>query len=93
MEIMDWVAILGALAWSPHLLKTIQNYFKKPVVQLITQKNPEIGFTTLGPILNWQIAFIVEGNGKIALFANSSYINTTTPLVVGAAIEVPQKTP
>lgn len=56
---IDWAAIIGALAWLPHLLKLAQDYFARPEVRLITAARPEIGFTTLGPIFNIRVAFVV----------------------------------
>lgn len=60
MKVLDWVAILGALAWLPHFIKYAQEYFSKPKLRLITGVAPEVGFTTFGPILNLRMAFVVE---------------------------------
>lgn len=65
MKIIDWVAILGALAWSPHLISLIRSYLVKPEVRIITQKNAEIGFTTYGPIFNLRIAFSVKNHDLV----------------------------
>ncbi|MCY9856027.1 hypothetical protein [Vibrio mediterranei] len=60
MNFIDGIAILGALAWTPHLISLIKNYFTKPKVSIITSRSAELGFTSLGPILNLHLAFSVE---------------------------------
>ncbi|WED27189.1 hypothetical protein L3V77_02840 [Vibrio sp. DW001] len=60
MKALDWVAILGALAWTPHLFSFLKSYFTKPEVRVITAKAPEIGFSTLGTIFNMRVAFAVK---------------------------------
>lgn len=60
MTFIDGIAILGALAWTPHLITLTKNYFTKPKVSIITSRSAELGFTTLGPILNLHLAFSVE---------------------------------
>lgn len=65
MEIIDWVAILGALAWTPHLFSTIKRAITKPMVRVITNRNGEIGFTTFGAIFNMRIAFSVENRDMV----------------------------
>ena len=65
MKIIDWVAILGAMAWLPHLILFLKSYLTKPEVRIITQKSTEIGFTTLGPIFNMRIAFSVKNHDLV----------------------------
>ncbi|MCQ3829150.1 hypothetical protein HXX02_06810 [Microbulbifer elongatus] len=65
MKIIDLVAILGALAWSPHLISLIRSYLTKPEVRIITQKIAEIGFTTHGPIFNVRVAFAVKNHDLV----------------------------
>lgn len=60
MNIFEGVAILGALAWVPHLIKLLKEVLTRPVVRIITQRTAEIGYTSLGPILNLRIAFSVR---------------------------------
>ena len=62
MKIIDLVAILGAMAWLPHLISFIKNYFTKPEVRIIAEKTPELGFTTAGPIFNVRVAFSVKNH-------------------------------
>ena len=65
LKIIDWVAILGALAWLPHLVAITRSYITKPEIRIITQKIAEIGFTTYGPIFNMRIAFSVENHDAV----------------------------
>lgn len=60
MKPIDFVAIIGALAWLPHLIKIIKGYITKPEIRIITQKTAEVGFTTFGPIFNTRVAFSVK---------------------------------
>ena len=59
MTIIDGIAILGALAWLPHLIKMIRDVITRPAVRIIAQRTVEIGYNTLGPILNLRVAFSV----------------------------------
>ncbi len=60
MEIIDWVAILGALAWTPYLISMIRNWLTKPEIRVITPRYVTVGFTTLGSIFNLHLAFSVK---------------------------------
>lgn len=60
MTVLDWVAILGALAWLPHLIRYGHNALSRPKLRIITAVAPELGFTTYGAILNLRLAFVVE---------------------------------
>lgn len=60
MKILDWVAVLGALAWLPHLITFLKSFLIKPEVRIIAGKSPEIGFTSFGPIFNIRIALSVK---------------------------------
>ena len=60
MNLIDWLAILGALAWTPHLLNLLRDWLTKSKVRVITQREVELGFTTYGPIFNIRLAFSVE---------------------------------
>lgn len=60
---MSWyeaAAILGALAWIPYLVKLIKDLTTIPEVRIIVEHTAEIGYTSLGPILNLRIAFAVR---------------------------------
>lgn len=54
------LAILGALAWLPHLISLIRNSMVKPNLTIISHKELEVGYTTFGPILNISLAFLAE---------------------------------
>ena len=60
MKLIDWIAILGALAWTPHLIDVLKYFFLNSKVRIITQKSVEIGFTTFGSIFNLRLALAVE---------------------------------
>jgi hypothetical protein len=60
VELIDWIAVFGALAWTPHLLSIFKQWITKSKIRVITHRNAEIGFTTHGPIFNIRIAFSVE---------------------------------
>lgn len=60
MQLIDWIAILGALAWMPHLIGAFKNLLLTSKIRIVTQKSVEIGFTSLGSIFNLRIAFAVE---------------------------------
>ena len=59
------LAILGASAWLPQLVVFISKKFSKPKLTIIPDKDVEIGFTSLGPIFNIQIAFLAEKKKQI----------------------------
>lgn len=65
MKSIEWIAIVGALAWLPHLISVIKNYFTESEVRIITQKIAEIGFTTFGPIFNMRVAFSVKNRDLV----------------------------
>jgi hypothetical protein len=65
MTVLDWVAIIGALAWTPHLFILIKNWITKPEVRVITQRSVQLGFTTFGSIFNLRIAFAVKNKDVV----------------------------
>lgn len=60
MDFVEVAAVLGALAWTPHLISAVRNHFVRAKIRVITAKSVEIGFTSYGPILNLRLAFDVE---------------------------------
>jgi len=60
MDFYDFLAVLGALAWLVPLISWIRNLLLKPKLSIISHKELEIGYTTLVPILNINLAFSVE---------------------------------
>ena len=62
MEFIDLIAILGALAWLPHLISLARYWFTRPEVTIITPKSAQLGFTNFGPIFNVPIAFAVKNH-------------------------------
>jgi hypothetical protein len=59
MTFFDVVALVGALAWLPHLISLFRELVSIAKIRVITQQTTEIGFTTLGPIFNIRLAFAV----------------------------------
>ena len=74
MEPMGWVAIIGAAAWMPQIITWLYRFFSKPKITLYPHCNPQIGYTTLGPIFNIDLALLSE---KKAVVLNNFYINIT----------------
>jgi len=60
IDFFDFVAILGALAWIPPIIIWIKNSFLKPKIKILNGNELEIGFNTLGPIMNLQLAFLSD---------------------------------
>lgn len=65
MNLTDWAAIVGALAWLPPIFGGIRAWLRRPKLQVFTQPAPEIGFTTKGPILNMKLAFAVTNRDLV----------------------------
>ena len=59
MTFTDLAAIVGALAWLPPIFIAARSWITKPQIRVITQPSPEIGFTTMGAILNLRVALTV----------------------------------
>lgn len=60
MTVLDWAAVLGALAWTPHLASWIASWISKSQIRVVTSRTAEIGFTTYGPRFNLRLAFSVS---------------------------------
>jgi len=65
MTIIDWVAVVGALAWTPPVFKYVKDVMTKPEVRIIAQPSTEIGFTTVGSIFNLRIALTVKNHDVV----------------------------
>jgi hypothetical protein len=59
VTLTDIAAIVGALAWLPPIFIAVRNWMTRPQIRVITQPSPEIGFTSVGTILNLRIALTV----------------------------------
>lgn len=57
-DLINILAILGALAWLPHVIIWLRNWLVKPSIEIISDNEIEIGYTTYGPILNIHLAFL-----------------------------------
>lgn len=56
---------IGAAAWLPQIAKWAYKFFSKTEIVIIPDKNPEIGFTTFGPIFN--IRLVISSNSSDVL--------------------------
>ncbi len=65
MKPFEIAAILGALAWIPFVWTSLKNWWSKPEVRVITSRNVEIGFTTLGSIFNLHLAFSTKNKDLV----------------------------
>ena len=65
MTIMDWVAVIGALAWTPPLFKYVKDILTIPEVRIIAQPSAEVGFTYLGSIFNLRMALTVKNRDVV----------------------------
>ena len=53
-------AYIGAAAWLPQILFLIYRWLREPVLTIVPERAPEIGFTSNGAICNLRLAFIAE---------------------------------
>lgn len=60
MDVMGWVAIIGAAAWTPHIIEWVYRFFARPKITVYPHKNPQIGYTFFGPIINIDLALLSE---------------------------------
>lgn len=60
LNIIEWLAFIGAFAWLPPIFQWIKNYLKKPKLTIVSGKYFDVGFTTFGPIINMSLAFLSE---------------------------------
>lgn len=60
MDAINWVAIVGAAAWTPHIITWVYRALTRPKVSLHLHSQPQIGYTTFGPIFNVTFALLSE---------------------------------
>lgn len=65
MKAFEWIAIVGAFAWLPHIIAIVKEHITKPKIRVITAKTAELGFSTYGPILNLRVAFSVKSKDVV----------------------------
>ncbi len=56
----EWIALIGAAAWVPHIVVWIYKLAVKPKLFLVVGQAPEVGYTTYGPIFNLECAYSVQ---------------------------------
>lgn len=67
-SVTEIAAYIGAAAWIPSIAYLLYGRLVKPVVQIIPEKQIELGFTTLGPIFN--IRLVLSACRKDAIIDN-----------------------
>ena len=65
MDALDWIAIIGAAAWTPQIITWVTRALTQPKVSLHLHSLPQIGYTTLGPIFNVTFALLSENKDAI----------------------------
>lgn len=65
MDAIDWIAIVGAAAWTPQIITWMHRALTQPKVSLHLHLLPQIGYTTLGPIFNVTFALLSEKKDAI----------------------------
>lgn len=67
MTAFEWVALVGAAAWIPHIATLIYRAVVRPRVIIIPVPQIEIGYNFLGPILNMKAALFAERKDAIVI--------------------------
>ncbi len=65
MQILDVLSILGALAWVPPIISLFIKISKRPKISIFSNKQLEVGYTSFGPILNVNLAFLGENKNVL----------------------------
>jgi len=65
VDAIDWVAIVGAAAWTPQIITWVGRALTRPKVSLYLHSQPQIGYTTFGPIFNATLALLSEKKDSI----------------------------
>jgi hypothetical protein len=60
MNSFEWISVIGAAAWIPQILTGIYKVATKPRVSIIPVPTLEIGYNSLGPILNLKATLFAE---------------------------------
>ena len=65
MEVMNVVAIVGAAAWTPQIITWIYRFFTKPQLSIYLHTQPQIGYSSFGPIFNVSCALLSKNKDAI----------------------------
>lgn len=60
MEIIDLIAILGALAWLPQIISWVYHRLKKPTIKVFNDNIAEVGFIKFGNAFNIRLSFLAR---------------------------------
>ena len=67
MGVFEWVAVVGAAAWVPHLAGLLYRLATKPKVTMIPVPEIEVGYTWLGPVVNIKASLFAERKDALVL--------------------------
>lgn len=59
MTSVEIVAYIGALAWLPQIINWAHQYYSKPQIRIIPDRNAQLGYTSFGPIFNIRVSIDV----------------------------------
>lgn len=65
MKPEEIAAYIGAAAWAPQIAAWVYRSFLKSKLRIVPDQVAEVGYTTLGPIFNFRMAFFVENKDLI----------------------------
>ena len=60
MTSAEIAAYIGATAWLPPIAFLLYRWLRRPVLTIVPEQAPELGFTSHGTICNLRLAFIAE---------------------------------
>lgn len=60
MNAAEIAAYVGAAAWAPQIAKWLYHVFARPRVRIVPDPFPSLGFTSMGPVFNLNIAAATE---------------------------------
>lgn len=60
MKIIDFAAILGALAWLPQIISWIYHWLQKTKISVYHEKEAEAGFVNFGNAFNIRLSFLAR---------------------------------
>jgi len=61
----EWAAWIGAGAWVPQIAKWLHQRFAKPVIEIFSAPNVQIGYTNFGPVINLTSNIIAKRKDSI----------------------------
>lgn len=65
MEPFEWVALVGAAAWLPHVGNWIYRTLVTPKIHFVPDRELELGYTNYGPIINVRASLFADRKDAI----------------------------